>query len=193
MGSLEAAQARILATMPHEKASIRIRLRPILDGVTVLLAIASIIFAYVQKLDSRDLKNKTELLLGSVTTGYIAEFPQSIPAITKIVQGTCSDLSIMADVPGYGQYSAPDAFYWYMHSIIDLKHRTVKNNHDSGRCIGKRFESNSRVATVPAALPYLKMAECSRCRVGAICGFADSSLHPRRICEDGTPPLTCET
>jgi hypothetical protein len=137
MSSIEAAQARILATTPHEKVKIRLQLRPLLDAVTVLLAVASIIFAYVQKLDSRELKNKTEYLLGSVTTGYIAEFPKSIPAITKIVDGTCAELSLMVDLPGYGQYSSPDAFYSYMHSIIGLRHTTIGNNIDANRCIGK--------------------------------------------------------
>jgi hypothetical protein len=137
MSSIEAAQARILATTPHEKMKIRFQLRPVLDAVTVILAVASIIFAYVQKLDSRELKNKTEFLLGSVTTGYVAEFPNNIPAITKIVDGTCADLSLMVDFPGYGQYSSPDAFYAYMHSIIGLRHTTIGNNVDASRCIGK--------------------------------------------------------
>ena len=43
----------------------------------------------------------------------------------------------MVDVPGYGQYSDPDAFYSYMHSIVGLKHTTVKSNFDAGHCIGK--------------------------------------------------------
>jgi hypothetical protein len=137
MGSVEAAQARILATAPHTKMKFRLQPRSFLDGVTVLLALASIIFAYVQKMDSRELKNRTEFLLGSVTTGYIAEFPESIPVITKIVQGTCAELSVMADLPGYGQYSDPDAFYSYMHSIVGLRHTTIGNNRDANRCIGK--------------------------------------------------------
>jgi hypothetical protein len=149
MGSVEAAQARILATTPHEKANIQFRWRPFLDGITVLLAVASIIFAYVQKLDSRELKNKTEFILGSVTTGYIAEFPKSIPAITTILQGACADLSIMVDLPGYGQYSNPDAFYSYMHSIVGQKHTTVKSNFDAGHCIGKSFSRGQDLMEKP--------------------------------------------
>lgn len=149
MGTVEAAQARILATTPHARMKIRLQLRPLLDGVTVLLAVASIIFAYVQKMDSRELKNKTEFLLGSVTTGYIAEFPESIPVITKIIQGTCADLSVMADLPGYGQYSAPDEFYSYMHSIIGLRHTTLGNNRDANRCVGKSDSSGRNLEEKP--------------------------------------------
>ncbi len=137
MSSAEAAQARILATTPHEKVEIRLAWRHLLDGVTMILAIASIIFAYVQKLDSSQLKDSTKQLLGSVTTGYIAEFPESIPVITGIVQHTCGELSIMADLPGYGQYSDPDAFYSYKGAIIGLRHRTVQKNLDDGYCVGK--------------------------------------------------------
>ena len=49
MGSVEAAQARILATTPHGNINIQFRWRPFLDGITVLLAVASIVFAYVPK------------------------------------------------------------------------------------------------------------------------------------------------
>lgn len=145
MGTLEAAQARVLASTPRDEPTISFRWRSILDGLTVLLAIASIFFAYVQKLDSRELKNTTETLVRSATTGYIAEFPQSIPAITRIAQGTCSELSIMADLPGYGQYSAPEAFYSYMHAIIDLRHISVKNNLDAGHCVGRSVQSKGEL------------------------------------------------
>jgi hypothetical protein len=149
--SLEAAQASVLARTPSERRSYTPKpLRPMVDIMTIMLAIASIAFAYKQKLDSSDLKDKTEILLDSASTRYVAEFPHSIPVITNIVQGTCSDLSIMIDVPGYGEYSDPQAFYSYMHSILDLRHRTVKDNLDAGRCVGKTFEKGKDLAHLPS-------------------------------------------
>jgi hypothetical protein len=151
--SLEAAQASALARTRAERISNHQHndkpLRPMVDIVTIVLAIASIAFAYKQKLDSSDLKDKTEILLDSASTRYVAEFPHSIPVITSIVQGTCSDLSVMIDVPGYGEYSDPQAFYSYMHSILDLRHRTVKDDLDAGRCVGKTLEKNKDLARVP--------------------------------------------
>jgi hypothetical protein len=149
MGSLEAAQASILARTKPGQGTLRIPLRPAVDIVTIALAIASIAFAYLQKVDSAKLKSDTKLLMGSATTGYVAEFPYSIPVITKIVQGACGELSVMADVPGYGQYSAPEAFYWYMHAFLDLRHRTIKNNFDAGRCVGKTLGHGNDLTQAP--------------------------------------------
>jgi hypothetical protein len=149
MGSIEAAQARILATRSHEGPNVRIRLRGLLDGLTVVLAVTSIIFAYVQKMDSNELKNKTELLLGSASTSFVDQFPNSIPTITNMMQDTCADLNIMTDVPGYGEYSASESFYWYMREILDLRHRTIKANRDAKRCIGKSVDQ-SRLLQAPA-------------------------------------------
>jgi hypothetical protein len=148
--SLEAAQASVLARTPSERGTNHKPFRHMVDIVTVVLAIASIAFAYKQKLDSSDLKDKTEILLDSASTRYVAEFPHSIPVITNIVQGACSDLSVMIDVPGYGEYSSPQDFYSYMHSILDLRHRTVKDNLVAGRCIGKTLEKREDLARVPS-------------------------------------------
>jgi hypothetical protein len=147
--SLEAAQASVLARSKSERSSNHKPFRPMVDIVTIVLAIASIVFAYKQKLDSSELRDKTEIILDAASTRYVAEFPHSIPVITNIVQGTCSDLSVMIDVPGYGEYSDPQAFYSYMHSILDLRHRTVKDNLDAGRCVGKTLEKGKDLAHVP--------------------------------------------
>src|SRR5882672_269382 len=149
---IEAAQASVLARTRVEgnsRNSHHKPLPPVVDVVTIVLAIASIAFAYVQKLDSSELKDKTEFLLNSTSTRYVAEFPHSIPIITNIVQGACSDLSIVIDVPGYGEYSDPQAFYSYMHSILDLRHRTVQDNFNAGHCLGKTLEKGGDLARVP--------------------------------------------
>lgn len=86
--------------------------------------------------------------MGSVTTGYINEFPASIPRITEIIQHTCSHLSIMADLPGYGLYSDPDAFDSYRLAIETLRHRTVQKNLDDGYCVGKSFDSSGELTKV---------------------------------------------
>jgi hypothetical protein len=105
--SLEAAQASVLAKTRSDGNSSHRSLRPMVDIVTVVLAIASIAFAYQQKLDSSDLEKRTAELekqavaiLDSTSTGYVADFPHSIPVITKVVQGACADLDIIIDVPG---------------------------------------------------------------------------------------------
>jgi hypothetical protein len=150
--SLEAAQASVLARTPRtspERSDDHKTLRPTVDVVTIVLAIASVAFAYKQKLDSSDLEVKTLAILNSTSTGYVAEFPRSIPVITNIVQGACSDLSVMIDVPGYGEYSDPQAFYSYMHSILDLRHRSVEDNFKAGHCVGKTLEKGRDLAGAP--------------------------------------------
>jgi hypothetical protein len=147
--SLEEAQASVLArtskTSP-EGSDDHKTLRPMVDVVTIILAIASVAFAYAQKRDSSELKVKTLAILNSTSTGYVAEFPRSIPVITNIVQGACGDLSITIDVPGYGEYSDPQAFYSYMHSILDLRHRSVADNFKAGNCVGKTLEKGRDLA-----------------------------------------------
>jgi hypothetical protein len=154
--SLEAAQASVLAKTRLERSSSHRSLRPMVDIVTIVLAIASIAFAYKQKLDSSDLEKRTSELekqaaaiLDGTSTGYVAEFPHSIPVITKVVQGACTDLDISIDVPGYGEYSDPQAFYSYMHAILDLRHRTVRDNKNAGYCVGKNLEKDSDLTRAP--------------------------------------------
>lgn len=154
--SLEAAQASVLAKTRSDRGSSRKSLRPTIDIVTIILAIASIAFAYKQKLDSSDLEKKTAELeinvsdiLGATSTGYVANFPHSIPVITKVVQGACTDLDIMIDVPGYGEYSDPQAFYSYMHSILDLRHRSIQDDKNAGYCVGKNLEKDADLTRSP--------------------------------------------
>src|ERR1700691_6293933 len=147
--SLEEAQASVLArtskTSP-EGSDDHKTLRPMVDVVTIILAIASVAFAYVQKRDSSELKVKTLAILNSTSTGYVAEFPRSIPVITNIVQGACGDLSITIDVPGYGEYSDPQAFYSEMHSILDLRHRSVADNFKAAHGVGKTVDKHRHFA-----------------------------------------------
>jgi hypothetical protein len=114
MPTAEAAQAPVLARQVRnieatEKPESSIR--PLIDGLSIVLAVVSIVFALVQKVESGHLMEDTQKLVKEATTGFAGEFPRSIPTITGIVQGGCEHTQIMADVPGYGQYSAPDDFF----------------------------------------------------------------------------------
>ncbi|HEX8817026.1 MAG TPA: hypothetical protein VF753_16135 [Terriglobales bacterium] len=55
----------------------------------------------------------------------------------------------MIDVPGYGEYSDPQAFYTYMHAILDLRHRTVQDNKNAGYCVGKNLERDADLTRAP--------------------------------------------
>jgi hypothetical protein len=86
------------------------RLRRWLDIATLTLATLGIGFAIWQFWDSRQLRRDTQTILNYATTRYVAEFPDNVPEITKLVSGTCGSLKILVDVPGYGMYSSPDNF-----------------------------------------------------------------------------------
>ena len=148
MPTAEATQAQFLAhdkephdanqvVVTHAAAKSEFPMRSFVDAFTILLALVSIVFAFVQELDSKDLKSKTALLVSGATTRYIAEFPYNIPGITDIVQGGCEQIDIMTDVPGYGQYSAPSEFYKYLSTILDQAHSSVEANVKAHHCEGK--------------------------------------------------------
>ncbi len=104
-----------------------------IEFLGLILAITAIIYAYEQKKDSEELKNRTDSVLSetkeaerntrdlvsSMTTHYVAPFPLSMNTITEKVRGTCATLDAMVDVPGYGHYSSPELFYEYQKAITE--------------------------------------------------------------------------
>jgi len=127
------------------------RLRRYLDPVTLILAVLAIAFAVFQFLDSRHLKRATEGIqtqnekvlhaaqdaAENASTKYVDEFPKNIPFIRDLVQGTCEHLDILADVPGYGMYSAPGDFQDYYTALLRARRTTVGKNAQDGKCAGK--------------------------------------------------------
>jgi hypothetical protein len=141
---LEAQQARILAQLNIKSDATPITIRHWVDAVTILLAIASILFAAVQFSDSKGLKESTEKILASTTTKYVGNFPDNITKITELIESTCGELDIMADVPGYGMYSNPRAFLEYKNAILSVSASSVAANLNSPKCLGKRLETRAR-------------------------------------------------
>ena len=127
------------------------QLRSYLDIVTLILAVLAIGFAIYQAIDSHRLKaatnsildktdgvlNTTRQVVNDASTQYVANFPDNLPKIKDLVDGTCGKFDVMADVPGYGMYSAPDDFQRYFNALLEARQHTIRNNIDNGRCDGK--------------------------------------------------------
>src|SRR2546422_1043059 len=74
---------------------------------TSFLPIVAIVFAVVQFVDSRLLKNEIKHVVQSMSTEYIAEFPWNIEEIDRVISNAKKELDIMVDAAAYGQYSRP--------------------------------------------------------------------------------------
>ena len=57
----------------------------------------------------------------SMSTEYIAEFPDNMEEINRVVSSAKRELDIMVDVPGYGQYSRPEISDLYMQALRKLR------------------------------------------------------------------------
>ena len=84
-------------------------LRRALEVVGLLLSVLALLFAIQEFRDSKQqistletIGKKVELAADGASTKYIGAFPDNLPTVTEVVQQTCENLDIMADVAGYG-------------------------------------------------------------------------------------------
>jgi hypothetical protein len=161
MNGVDAQQALILAeqskrsheTTPNVPANLERRrgarrLRRWLDITTLTLATLGIVFAIWQFVDSRQLRQDTKSILNYATTRYVAEFPDNLKEITKLVGGTCGSLKILVDVPGYGMYSSFSDFLDYEDALRKAARATIEENFAENHCIGKSRPQGGRLANV---------------------------------------------
>lgn len=110
-------------------------LAPYLSMVSVVFAIAAILLASKQtsRLSSliSDAKSSSvahaqrlgdilDVIDDSLSTKYIGEFPVYCGEICRIIESATHSIDIVCDVPGYGQFSNPDAWVEYK-SILERK------------------------------------------------------------------------
>lgn len=101
-----------------------------LKKVEALLALVAILFAYVQYRDAREAAhglrsalNQLDDISARESWQYDGEFPNNIERINNEVlaaKNAQKEIVILTDYPGYGHYSAPDAFEKYEKEIIVL-------------------------------------------------------------------------
>lgn len=89
--------------------------------LTVVALILSLITLVVAIRQTRRLENISE----SMSTQYVGEFPNDIPAITELVKDATKEVTILCDVPGYGHFSSPAQFLAYQAAVVQLP-QTVK-------------------------------------------------------------------
>jgi hypothetical protein len=107
--------------------------RPVLDGVTLTLAVAAIAFAAWQFRDSRKQEKKLSTLTTQMTeiadqmaTRFAGFFPKNLQEINQVIGKAEDRVDVMSDYVAYGHYSAPDQFDAYHRKLLDMPDRHVK-------------------------------------------------------------------
>lgn len=95
--------------------------RNIFELASLLLAVLAILFAVLQYLDSKRLEAHITQIAQSMSTAYVGEFPNNIKEINRVVSNAKKELDIVADVPGYGQYSRPKESDDYIQTLLNLR------------------------------------------------------------------------
>jgi hypothetical protein len=117
------------------------------------IALVGLLFAWDQYRNSR--KQAVELVsielaargaVEAASTRVIGKFPTSIPVIKEAIGGTCEHLIIMADVAGYGTYSAHNASLKYLDAIEDLASNTAEEMRRDSACNGIQMTHSSSEA-----------------------------------------------
>jgi hypothetical protein len=100
--------------------------KDVLDGTTLILAVAAIVFAMWQFRDSRIQEARMEALSKQASTRFAGFFPKNLKDINQVLADADRSLDIMSDFVGYGHYSAPDEFDRYLWKLEDLSsHRRL--------------------------------------------------------------------
>jgi len=96
------------------------------ESTSFVLAVVAILFAVIQFVHSRSiLKDMQEHLArmheisSSMSTAHVGEFPENLQEIIRItdIKRDVNHLYIMADLLGYGNYSAPELFDEYVGNL----------------------------------------------------------------------------
>src|SRR5690348_15552372 len=94
--------------------------RFVVDGITVLLAIIAIAFAFWQFRDSREQQKEMTTIAGQMATRFAGFFPKNLQEIYQVVSKAEKRVDVMSDYVAYGHYSAPHQFDLYFRKLLDL-------------------------------------------------------------------------
>jgi hypothetical protein len=94
--------------------------RNALDRTALALAVAAIVFACWQFVDSRLQERRLETLADEMSTRSLGLFPKDMDDINQVVTNSNRSLDIMTDFVGYGHFSAPDQFARYLGQLQRL-------------------------------------------------------------------------
>ena len=109
--------------------------------VTLILAVAAIVFACIQYGDSRKQLSqsqaqlqeshkqleKLEKITASIQTRYVGSFPENMDDIIDVLKsvGDGGQLNIMTDFAGYGIYSRNSAYQKYLTELVNDRNKKV--------------------------------------------------------------------
>jgi hypothetical protein len=110
-----------MAQLPKTRSRLLHALKDQLEWIASLLAIFAIVFAIIQFVDSKIIKNQIEGLLKSISTRYVGSFPDNMDQVSGIVDSSHKSLTVLADFPGYGFYFKPDKSDDYLKKILKLR------------------------------------------------------------------------
>jgi hypothetical protein len=109
-----------------------------------LLAVVAILFSVDQYIGSRKLDRLNTQILetakqtaDATTSRFVGRFPANVPQITEVASQTCEALNIMADVPGYGQFSAQKQFRDYLSAVERVASTPLEESSHTNSCLGK--------------------------------------------------------
>lgn len=108
-------------------ASIDHFLHPVGDFAALILAVAALIFAFVQLRHSRhiiqeaaNIVSKSDVIAKALSTRFVGQFPKNMGAILEVLSHATSHVEIMVDIVAYGHYSDPGAFMKYRQQLEEL-------------------------------------------------------------------------
>ena len=111
--------------------------------IGLLFGFVALLFAWDQYWKSRE--QAAELVsielaargaVEAASTRITGRFPTNIPGIEEVIGGTCENLVIMADIAGYGTYSAHKESLRYLDAIEDLASNTEEESRRNSVCSG---------------------------------------------------------
>lgn len=94
--------------------------KKLFEVVTLVLAIAAIIFAGIQYHDARTQLNRLQAITSSIQTQYVGEFPVNLDKIIELVNHSSEggELDVMTDFPGYALYSRNFKYQAYFNALL---------------------------------------------------------------------------
>lgn len=134
-----------------------IALKERIDLIGLVLAVIALVFAVEQFHDAKEQSNTltkvattaqqaaeaAKQAAEAASTRAIPTFPGSLADITEVVQNTCEDMDIMADVAGYGHYSATDQFVQYRLAIEKMAATPLAETRKDPDCSGLKASNGN--------------------------------------------------
>ncbi|HWG39360.1 MAG TPA: hypothetical protein VN658_02330 [Candidatus Acidoferrales bacterium] len=105
--------------------------KKLFEVVTLLLAIAAIVFAWIQYHDARAQLDRLQAITSSIQTQYVGEFPVNLDKVIEVVSHSSDggELDVMTDFPGYALYSRNFKYQAYFNALVGThQQKSVKIN-----------------------------------------------------------------